>query len=57
VNARAWAADISPSSSSSSAGRHGYGNSVHVIREVHQQRNEKAGNEREEEGKEMKAWA
>jgi hypothetical protein len=56
VHSRAWAADTSPSSSSS-AGRHGYGNSVHVIREVHQQRNEKAGNEREEEGKEMKAWA
>ncbi|KAG9195866.1 hypothetical protein G6011_00987 [Alternaria panax] len=75
VHARAWATSTftcnSPTSSSqttiAAAGRgHGHvtGNSVHVVREVHQRRDEKTGSEHECErgygehgGKDMRDWA
>jgi pheromone a factor receptor len=59
VHARAWAAEpsFSPSTIAKLDERHAYGNSVHVVREVHQQRDEKGESVFEEGGKEMKTWA
>ncbi|KAH6848483.1 pheromone B alpha 2 receptor [Alternaria rosae] len=59
VHTRAWAEDIS--SSPSSAGitneAHSHGRSVHVVREVHQQRDKKRGGEFERVDREMRDWA
>jgi len=59
VHTRAWAEDISSSPPSAGINNegHGHGRSVHVVREVHQQRDKKRGGEFERVGREMRDWA
>jgi pheromone a factor receptor len=61
VHARAWATDISSASPTAAKTNDGqaYGNNVHVVREVHQQREHRSekGYELERVDKEMRDWA